>query len=117
MQRKLFNLDTEFHASVIGMIGNIFLVERYRDICQRIFLRFRTDDLKVERISEIVRQHDELFEAIQIRDVERAKALIRNHYADSKKNLFAIIFQKEERIEKLQNRIKDGNAAESSARH
>ncbi len=116
VQRKLFHLDIEFHASVIGMIGNLYLVERYRDICQRIFLRFRTDDLKVEQISEIVRQHDALFEAIQVRDVERAKELIRNHYADSKKNLFAIIFQKEERVEKLQNRIKGGNAAGSSAR-
>jgi len=116
VQRKLFNLDTEFHASVIGMIGNIYLVDRYRDICQRIFLRFRTDDLQVERISEIVRQHDELFEAIQIRDVERAKELIRNHYADSKKNLFAIIFQKEERIEKLQNRTKNDDPAKFSTK-
>lgn len=104
VQRKLFILDTEFHAYLIGMIENIYLVERYRDICQRIFLRFRTDDLKVERISEIVRQHDDLFEAIQIRDVDRAKELIKNHYHDAKKNLFAIIFQKEERTEPLKER-------------
>ncbi len=44
VDRKLFILDTEFHASIIDMVGNEILSARYRDICQKIFLRFRTED-------------------------------------------------------------------------
>lgn len=99
--RKLFILDAEYHATIIAMMGNTFLVERYRDICQRIFLRFRTEDLRVDRQREIVKEHDSLFQAVQIRDVEWAKELIRNHNSNAKKNLFAIIFNKEDGLEKI----------------
>ena len=114
VHRKLFILDTEFHASLIGMIENRYLVERYRDICQKIFLRFRIDDLKVERISEIVHQHEEIYEAIHIRDVERAKELLKNHYRDSKRNLFAIIFREKESAERIKNGIRKNASADAS---
>ncbi|MFH0729467.1 MAG: GntR family transcriptional regulator [Pseudomonadota bacterium] len=95
VHRKLFILDTEFHAGTIDMIGNPVLAERYRDICQKIFLRFRVEDLPTQRIREVVKEHDELFTAVAIRDVELAKTLIKNHNQMTKKNLFPIIFKKE----------------------
>lgn len=101
VHRKLFILDAEYHACIIDMIGNDFLVSRYRDICQRIFLRFRTEDLRLDRQREIVKEHDILFQAVRTRDVEWAKELIRTHNANARKNLFAIIFQKEETAEKI----------------
>jgi DNA-binding GntR family transcriptional regulator len=90
--RRLFVLDTEYHAAIMGMVDNMYLIERYRDICQRIFLRIRTEDLRLDRQREIVKEHDALFEAVQLRDVEYAKELIRTHNTNAKKNLFAIIF-------------------------
>jgi DNA-binding GntR family transcriptional regulator len=90
--RRLFVLDAEFHAAIMSTLSNLYLVERYRDICQRIFLRIRTDDLRMDRQKEIVKEHDALFEAIRSHDVEYAKELIRTHNANAKKNLYAIIF-------------------------
>jgi DNA-binding GntR family transcriptional regulator len=95
VHRKLFVLDSEFHAAIIEMIDNPILSERYRDICQKIFLRFRTEDLVIERIPKIAAQHDELFEAVRIRDVDRAKELIKFHNENARQNLFAIIFRSE----------------------
>jgi DNA-binding GntR family transcriptional regulator len=95
VHRKLFILDAEFHASIIGMINNIYLVERYRDLCQRIFLRFRTEDLRLDRQKEIVKEHKSLCEAVRNKDVDWAKDLIRMHHANAKKNLFAIIFSED----------------------
>jgi DNA-binding GntR family transcriptional regulator len=95
VHRRLFILDTEFHAGPIDMIGNPVLAERYRDICQKVFLRFRVEDLRIQRIKETVREHDELFTAVAIRDVELAKTLIKNHNQMTKKNLFPVIFHKE----------------------
>ncbi|MCP4715090.1 MAG: GntR family transcriptional regulator [Deltaproteobacteria bacterium] len=101
VRRQLFILDAEFHVAIIEMLGNKFLAERYRDICQRIFLRFRVEDLRIERMSEIIRQHKKLFQAVSAKDIKTAKMLIQDHNRDAKENLFAIIFQKERANEKI----------------
>jgi DNA-binding GntR family transcriptional regulator len=95
VHRKLFILDTEFHAAIIEMINNPILTDRYRDVCQKIFLRFRIEDLEIGRIKDIVKEHEDLLNAVRMRDVDRAKELIKNHHEKARKNLFAIIFRKE----------------------
>ncbi len=92
VDRKLFILDTEFHASILDMVGNDILSARYRDICQKIFLRFRTEDLRLNRILDIKIEHNDIFEAVCVRDVERSKDLVRLHHKSSQQNLFPIIF-------------------------
>lgn len=92
VQRKFFVLDMEFHAGLVMMVENDYLTERYRETCQKIFLRFRIEDLRIDRINQIIQEHNELYEAVSIRDVERAKELIRNHHVKARKNLFPIIF-------------------------
>jgi DNA-binding GntR family transcriptional regulator len=96
VHRKLFVLDTDFHASIIEMTGNPYLVDHYRDICKRIFLRFRVEALSVDRVHDIVNEHNELFEAVAIRDVELARELLRKHNRNAKQNLFQIIFAPEQ---------------------
>jgi DNA-binding GntR family transcriptional regulator len=95
VDRRLFILDTEFHGAIIDMAANDVLSARYRDTCQKIFLRFRTEDLQMNRIIEIRREHNELYEAICQKDVERAKELVRLHHKASQKMLFPIIFPTE----------------------
>jgi len=101
VHRRLFLLDTEFHAGLIEMVGNKFLTERYRDICLKIVLRFRTEDLRMERINEIVHEHHHLFEAVKKRQAGAIKRLIQNHNENAQKNLFAIIFRNESAVEKI----------------
>lgn len=96
VQRKLFVLDTDFHAAIIEMTGNPYLVEHYRDICKRIFLRFRVEALSVDRIHDIVSEHNQLFEAVAMRDTELAQELLRRHNQIAKENLFRIIFAPEQ---------------------
>jgi DNA-binding GntR family transcriptional regulator len=95
VDRRLFILDAEFHAAIVDMAGNDVLSARYRDICQKIFLRFRTEDLQLTRIMEIKKEHHQLFEAICRKDVEQAKELVRQHHKASQKMLFPIIFPSE----------------------
>lgn len=90
--RKMFILDTEFHLAILAMTGNDLLTRRYEELCRKIFLRFRTEDLVMGRIGEIRNEHQQLFEAIRIRDVELAKQRVQEHHRHSKKNLFPIIF-------------------------
>lgn len=90
--RKLFILDTEFHLAIMDMTGNEVLSRRYKDVCQKIFLRFRTEDLVIDRIRDITKEHNELYEAIRLRDVEMAKDYVRRHHRNSRASLFPIIF-------------------------
>lgn len=101
VQRELFVLDMEFHAGIIEMIANGFLVERYRDLCQRIFLRFRVEDLRIQRIKEIVVEHDQLLETLRIRDVAGATEFLKRHHRNSRENLFAVIFKNDRSQEKI----------------
>lgn len=93
--RKLFILDTDFHVGILEMVENDILSAQYRDICQKIFLRFRTEDLRLDRISEIRGEHHEIFEAIRLKDIEQAKELLKLHHKSSQKKLFPIIFPSE----------------------
>jgi len=95
VDRKLFILDTEFHASILDMVGNDILSARYRDICRKIFLRFRTEDLRLNRIMDIKAEHNDIFEAVRVKDVERSKELVSRHHNSSQRNLFPIIFPNE----------------------
>jgi DNA-binding GntR family transcriptional regulator len=102
VHRGLFVLDTDFHAAVIEMMDNAILADRYRDLCKRIFLRFRVEALRVERIHQIVEEHNRLFEAICIKDVALAKELLRNHNRNARKNLFSLIFDDSQKDKKIQ---------------
>jgi len=92
VNRKLFILDTEFHAAIIDMAENDILSAQYRDICQKIFLRFRTEHLRMNRILDIKEEHNDLYEAIRIKDVECSKELVKMHHKHARNSLFPIIF-------------------------
>jgi DNA-binding GntR family transcriptional regulator len=98
--RQLFILDTEFHVGIISMIDNVYLPDRYREVCQHLFLRHRVENLRLDRIREIISEHNELFGAIQTRDVELAKDLIKTHNKHAREKLFAILFGEEHRLER-----------------
>jgi DNA-binding GntR family transcriptional regulator len=102
VHRGLFVLDTDFHAAVIEMMDNAILADRYRDLCKRIFLRFRVEALRVERIHQIVEEHNRLFEAICIKDVALAKELLQKHNRNARKNLFSFIFDDNQKDKKIQ---------------
>ena len=91
--RRQFILDTEFHGSIVDVVKNPYISEQYREVSQKMFLRFRIENLELPRLNEIIHEHGNLHEAILMKDVSRAKELIKNHYANSQRNLFRIIFK------------------------
>ena len=93
VHRNLFILDTDFHLSILDMAGNKILSSRYMDLSRRIFLRFRIEELRMDRIEQIRIEHDQLYEALSLKDVERAKGLVMVHHQNSRESLFPIIFQ------------------------
>lgn len=86
---SLFVLDTEFHVSVIEMSENPLLVERFKEIFLKIFSQFGIENIPVARIREIVEEHNEIFHALENKDLEYAKQIIHVHNENAQENLFS----------------------------
>jgi DNA-binding GntR family transcriptional regulator len=50
------------------MAGNSYLTDYFREVYQRIFLRHRIEGLHAGRAQEVVLEHDQLFDAIRLKD-------------------------------------------------
>jgi len=92
VSRGRFTLDQEFHACLVQMSDNLYLADYFREVYQRIFLRHRIEGLRADRAQKVVSEHDEIFEAVSLRDVEWAKESIKSHIKAGKDYIFSIIF-------------------------
>lgn len=92
VNRGRFTLDQEFHACYVQMAENPYLTDYFREVYQRIFLRHRIEGLPAGRAREVVVEHNEIFKAISLKDVEKTKALIKHHIKAGKEYIFSSIF-------------------------
>ncbi|SHO43788.1 GntR family transcriptional regulator [Desulfopila aestuarii] len=95
VHRGLFVLDTEFHLAILDLIGNEMLSSRYKEICQKIFLRIRIEQLGMERVEAIIQEHNQLYEAICNRDKKGARDMVLQHHENSRNSLYPILFPDE----------------------
>jgi len=96
VSRGRFILDQEFHACQVQLSDNPYLADYFREVYQRIFLRHRIEGLLAERSQAVVSEHNEIFEAISYRDVERAKEAIKAHIKAGKAYIFSVLFHRTE---------------------
>jgi DNA-binding GntR family transcriptional regulator len=92
VSRGRFTLDQEFHACLVQMSDNLYLADYFREVYQRIFLRHRIEGLRADRAQKVVSEHDEIFEAVSLKDIEWAKESIKSHIKAGKEYIFSIIF-------------------------
>jgi len=92
VSRGRFTLDQEFHTCYVQMAENPYLTDYFREVYQRIFLRHRIEGLPVGRARQVVVEHNEIFKAISLKDVERTKELIKHHIKAGKEYIFSSIF-------------------------
>lgn len=92
VSRGRFTLDQEFHAYIIQMSENLYLPDYFREIYQRTFLRHRIEGLRTDRAREVVLEHDEIFRAIRLKDVEWGRELLKSHIQAGKAYIFSVIF-------------------------
>jgi DNA-binding GntR family transcriptional regulator len=92
VSRGRFTLDQEFHACLVQMSDNLYLADYFREVYQRIFLRHRIEGLRADRAQKVVSEHNEIFEAVSLRDIEWAKESIKSRIKAGKNYIFSIIF-------------------------
>jgi len=92
VSRERFTLDQEFHAFFVQMSENLYLADYFREVYQRIFLRHRIEGLGVDRAQKVVSEHNEIFEAVSLKNGERTRESIKAHIKAGKEYIFSIIF-------------------------
>jgi len=88
--RKNFILDLEFHVCYVQMAGNPYLTSCFREVYQRIFLRHRLEGLSIARNKQVALEHNEIFKAISLKDMRRARELIKRHIRAAEKSIFSV---------------------------
>lgn len=92
VSRGRFILDQEFHAYMVELSNILYLADYFREVYQRVFLRHRIEGLAPERAQEVVVEHNAIFEAVRLKDAERAKELLSSHIDEGKRYICSHIF-------------------------
>lgn len=87
--RENFIFDLNFHTCYIEIAGNPYLTSCYREIYQRIFLRHRLEGLSIARNKQADEEHEEIFKAISIKDIKKAKEAIKKHIKAAEESIFS----------------------------
>ena len=92
-RRRLMLTDADFHLTLAGASGNQVVVDLLHTVMERIYLKYRAEFLGEERIMQVLKQHRQILESLQKKEVETAIQLTRehiqsgmNHMIDSLKN-------------------------------
>jgi DNA-binding GntR family transcriptional regulator len=92
VRRGRFLLDQDFHAYIVEMSGNLYLVDYFREVYERIFLRHRIGPLRGDRAVQVPTEHHDIFEALRQRDVAKARQAIIDHIRGGKDYIYSFIF-------------------------
>lgn len=84
--------DLEFHTYIVEMSGNLCMADYFREIYQKIFLRHRISPRRGERMINASSEHHELYQAIRLRDADRAKKAISAHVQSGREYIYSFIF-------------------------
>lgn len=74
-----YRVNGEFHRAIHAAARNLVLVEEIRVLDKRLSPYRRFITFRPGRTQEALREHDEILDALQARDAERAGAAMRNH--------------------------------------
>jgi DNA-binding GntR family transcriptional regulator len=77
--------DAAFHLKIAEIGGNRLLARLLKHLFEFIYLRLRTESLPFHRIAETIEEHQEIYTAIENKNLIRARAYIKRHIAQDRK--------------------------------
>jgi len=92
-RRALLIIDTNFHLAIIKCADNRVLYDMCKNIFERVYLKYRPEYMKEDRLKEAAREHRQLFEALRQRDGRKTKQLIRQHIRAGRKHVVESLWQ------------------------
>lgn len=95
-RRILMIKDTNFHLEMIKIADNKVIYNLCKMIFEQIYLKYRPEFMREERIREAAAEHGELLEALQERDVNATRRLIKQHIKNGREHIVGSLWKREE---------------------
>ncbi len=92
-RRILMIKDTNFHLKMIEFAENKVIHNLCKRIFEQIYLKYRPEYMRDERIKEAAQEHRDLLNALKERDVRKAKRLIRQHIRKGRDHVVGSLWQ------------------------
>lgn len=86
-RRILMIRDTNFHLQMIEIAGNRVIYNLCKMIFEQIYLKYRPEYMRDERLKEAADEHQAILQALKERDTRKARQLIRQHIKDGKEHV------------------------------
>jgi DNA-binding GntR family transcriptional regulator len=94
--------DARVHLALASFSGHGVGQQILRNIFDRLYLRYRPERLSSQRMQESEDEHQQVFEALEAREVRKASQLLQAHIERGRVRMLAGIKQDLERRENLQ---------------
>jgi DNA-binding GntR family transcriptional regulator len=78
-RRLLLIKDTNFHLKIVESAGNEVIYNLCKRVLEQIYLKYRPEYMREERIKEAEEEHRMLLNAMRDRDLKRAARLLKQH--------------------------------------
>jgi DNA-binding GntR family transcriptional regulator len=86
--RKILMIrDTHFHLKIIECAENQVIYNLSKHVLEQIYLKYRPEYMNDKRLKKAAEEHEEIFSALQNRDVSRTTRLLRQHILNGKKHI------------------------------
>ncbi|HMK65325.1 MAG TPA: GntR family transcriptional regulator [Thermodesulfobacteriota bacterium] len=86
-RRLLLIIDTNFHLEMIKCAENKVIYNFCKLIFERIYLKYRPEYMREERLKEAAKEHRMLFEALKSGDVKKTERLIKDHIRSGREHI------------------------------
>ncbi len=81
--RKLAFLDARFHLAISSLGGNEFINKLLKDIFEKLYLKYRSENISQTDPQRVLDEHRAVFEALRQKDVDRVVSAMRHHLDSS----------------------------------
>jgi DNA-binding GntR family transcriptional regulator len=92
-RRILMIKDTHFHLKIIACAGNKVMFNICQWILEQIYLKYRPESMREERIKEAAEEHRMLLKALKDRDVKKATRLLGQHIRNGREHVVGSLWQ------------------------
>jgi DNA-binding GntR family transcriptional regulator len=92
-RRILMIKDTNFHLQMIKLAENKVIYNICKLIFEQIYLKYRPEYMREERIKESAEEHRALLQALRERDMKKTRRLVRQHIKNGKEHVVASLWK------------------------
>jgi len=97
-RRILMIKDTNFHLKIIECAENQVMYNICKWILEQIYLKYRPEYMREERLKKAAEEHRMLFQALKERDVRKTTRLLKQHCKNGREHIVGSLWQ-EPRVE------------------